>query len=105
MGLVLALPGKGILSLLLMANDIYVCGVVIPVFIGMILHGKVHFHPWGMALAIVGGGGLGLTAALTGVSDWSFAGLAFSLVMSLAAARRFPRPARTAASAQADPGI
>lgn len=105
MGLVLALPGKGILSLLLMANDIYVCGVVIPVFIGMILHGEVHFHPWGMALAIVGGGGLGLTAALTGVSDWSIAGLAFSLVMSLAAARRFPRPARTAASAQADPGI
>lgn len=57
MGLVLALPGKGILSLLLMANnDIYVCGVVIPVFIGMPCTARCIFTPWGMALAIVGGG-------------------------------------------------
>lgn len=105
MGLILALPGKGILSLLLMANDIYVCGVVPPVFVGMLLHNKAHFHPWGMAIAIMGGGLFGLTAALTSVSDWSFAGLVFSLVMSLASARRLPRPARKEAMASAAPEI
>lgn len=104
MGLVLALPGKGILSLLLMANDIYVCGVVPPVFVGMLLHNKVHFHPWGMATAILGGGLLGLTAALTGVNDWSIAGLVFSLLMSLASARRLPLPEQKEAMASAGPG-
>ncbi|SFW65584.1 MULTISPECIES: sodium:solute symporter family protein [Desulfovibrio] len=105
MGLVLALPGRGILALLLMANDIYVCGVVPPVFIGMLLHGKVQFRPWGMAVAILGGGLMGLTAALTGNSDWSFAGLAFSLFMSLVAARRSPQSVEKEAEVQAGHGI
>lgn len=89
-GLLLALPGKGILALLLMANDIYVCGVVPPVFVGMMLHGKRRFHPWGVALAMAGGGLFGLAAALTDVGGWSFAGLAFSFAGSLLAARREP---------------
>ena len=86
-GLLLALPGKGILSLLLMANDIYVCGVVPPVFVGMMLYGKRRFHPWVVAVSMLGGGFMGLAAALTETTALSFAGLGFSLLASLAAAR------------------
>lgn len=104
-GLILALPGKGILPLLLMANDIYVCGVVPPVFVGMLLYGRVRFRPWGVALAMLGGGTLGLTAAVTDASVWSFAGLGFSLLAALASARRRQSPMPKGAAAPAGPGI
>lgn len=87
-GLLLALPHKGILALLLMANDVYVCGIVVPVFVGMVLHGRVHFRPVGMAAAIVVGGALGLTAALTENTFFSYSGMLAALVLSLCAARR-----------------
>lgn len=86
-GLVLAAPGKGILALLLMANDIYVCGVVAPVFVGMVLHRHCIFQKHIVALAIVAGGALGLTAALTANTVWSYAGIATALALSLTAAR------------------
>ena len=101
--MVLALYGKGILALLLMANDIYVCGVVPPVFVGMLLYRKARFRPWGVAAAMAAGGLLGLTATLSDNSAWSFAGLGVSLLGSLAAARR-REPVRPKA-AEADPGI
>lgn len=84
----LALPHKGILSLLLMANDIYVCGIVVPVFVGMVLHKKVHFRPAVMAAAIVSGGALGLSAALTENTAFSYAGMLASLLLSLCAITR-----------------
>ena len=86
-GLLLAAPGKGILALLLMANDIYVCGVVAPVFVGMLLHKRCVFRQNIMAVAIVAGGSLGLTAALTDNTTFSYAGIVTALVLSLAAAR------------------
>lgn len=87
-GLVLALPHKGILALLLMANDVYVCGIVVPVFVGMVLYGRVSFHPAGMAIAMIAGGALGLTAALTENPFFSYSGMLVALVFSLCAARR-----------------
>ncbi|MEG2173084.1 MAG: hypothetical protein RRY29_07460 [Desulfovibrionaceae bacterium] len=87
-GLLLALPHKGILALLLMANDIYVCGIVIPVFVGMVLHERYVFRPAIMALAIVAGGALGLSAALTENTVFSYAGMSSSLVLSLCALKR-----------------
>lgn len=87
-GLLLALPQKGILSLLLMANDIYVCGIVVPVFVGMVLHKKRQFRPAVMAAAIVSGGALGLSAALTENTLLSYAGMLVSLLLSLCAITR-----------------
>ncbi len=82
----LASSGKGILALLLMANDIYVCGVVIPVFVGMVLYQKVRLHTGMMTLSMVVGGGFGLTAALTENTAYAYAGLGAALVLSLLAA-------------------
>ncbi len=82
----LAIPGKGILSLLLMANDIYVCGVVVPVFMGMVLYKKATLHTGVMTLAMAVGGGLGLVSALTGDTLYAYAGLATALLLSLGAA-------------------
>jgi len=92
----LALSGKGILSLLLMANDIYVCGVVPPVFVGMVLYGKARLRPFAAVFAMFGGGTLGLVAAMTEVSEYSFAGLSFSLLVSLCAVKWISDSARSA---------
>ncbi|MDR0826871.1 MAG: hypothetical protein LBN33_03210 [Desulfovibrio sp.] len=85
-GVALALSGQGILALLLAANDIYVCGVVPPVLVGM-LRGKDSVHPWGAAFAMLGGGALGCVAAIAGLSEYAYAGLGFSLFFSLLAVR------------------
>ncbi len=82
----LAIPGKGILSLLLMANDIYVCGVVVPVFVGMLLYKKYTLHTGTMTFAMAMGGAFGLAAALSGDTVYAYVGLAVALVLSLAAA-------------------
>ncbi len=81
----LALPGKGILSLLLMANDIYVCGVVVPVFVGMMYY-KTRPLPAGMmTLAMAVGGSFGLVAAMSGDNVYAYAGVFSALVLSLMA--------------------
>lgn len=88
-GLILALSGKGILPLLLMANDIFVCGVVAPVFVGMVLYKRVCFNPSMAAVAMAVGGAFGLTSALTGENMYSFLGLGCSLALTLLAARTY----------------
>lgn len=87
-GLLLAQSGKGILPLLLMANDVYVCGVVVPVFIAMLGQKYCRFHPQGIALAMVAGGALGLLSASTGNTDYSYAGLACAAAISLLSVRK-----------------
>ncbi len=82
----LALSGKGILALLLMANDIYVCGVVVPVFVGMVLYNKVPLHTGMMTLAMAVGGGMGLVSALTENTAYAYGGLMAALLLSLLAA-------------------
>lgn len=86
-GLVLAAPGRGILHLLLMANDMYVCGVVAPVFVGMLLHGRCVLRESVLTFAVAAGGILGLAAALTGRNELSYAGVAVALILTFGAAR------------------
>ncbi len=90
--LALALPGTGVLELLLMANDIYVCGVVVPVFVGMMAYKEDRtLLPLTTGLltgAMVVGGGLGFCAAFTGNELFSYAGLGAALVISLVAVRK-----------------
>lgn len=80
--------GKGILGLLLMANDIYVCGVVAPVFMGMMFerYGKPPLHSarsvinsrWAI-VAVSTGGLLGLTASLAEMPAISYMGIICSI--------------------------
>lgn len=82
-GCALAIQGQGILSLLLAANDIYVCGVVGPVFICLLAGRQTGPGRWLNAAAMCAGGALGLTAALTGVEAYSFAGVATAFMTSI----------------------
>ncbi len=95
-GMVLALSGKSILQLLLMANDIYVCGVVAPVFIGMVLHKRYTFRPHGISLAMAIGGGFGLTAAMSGENIYSYLGIIAAIIISLASVKGLPAPQENA---------
>ncbi|WP_319543470.1 sodium:solute symporter family protein [uncultured Pseudodesulfovibrio sp.] len=81
----IAASGGSILSLLLAANDIYVCGVVAPMFVTILAWGKRPINPHTMLLAIVIGGALGIMAATTGLKEYSFAGVGISLILSMAA--------------------
>ena len=81
-GLVLSLQGHGILDLLLMANDIYVCGVAVPVFTAMLMKRGSTRPVSGLAAMIVGGLS-GLAAALTGRPDISYAGMACAVAILL----------------------
>ncbi|MDL2259491.1 hypothetical protein LJB99_01245 [Deltaproteobacteria bacterium OttesenSCG-928-K17] len=77
-GLLLSLSGQGILNYLLMANDIYVCGVVGPVFAGLMWAGNNGDMVPARGLATAGiaaGGLLGLISAMTGNIHYSYAGL------------------------------
>ncbi|MEG1609573.1 MAG: hypothetical protein RR317_00120, partial [Bilophila sp.] len=80
-GYAIARGGHGILGLLLMANDIYVCGVVAPVFVGMVLHKRGVMQPTFAVCAVLVGGVCGFTAACTGDHLWSYAGLASSALL------------------------
>lgn len=84
-GCLLAIQGHGILNLLLMANDIYVCGVVCPVFVVMAVGRERKPMRLAMLAAISAGGILGFIAAFTGIEDVALAGAAASLFISLAA--------------------
>ena len=79
----LALQGHGILALLLMANDVYVCGLVAPIFIAILAAGKFKIKRSFMLLAMIAGGTAGLLAAWTGIQNLSLAALAISLLLSL----------------------
>lgn len=81
----IAASGGSILSLLLAANDIYVCGVVAPMFVTILAWGKRPINPRTMLLAIIIGGVLGIMAASTGMKAYSFAGVGTSLALSVAA--------------------
>lgn len=83
--LAVAKSGSGILSLLLAANDIYVCGVVAPMFVAILAWGKRPINPRTMLLAMLAGGTLGIAAAWTGLKLFSFAGVGLSLALSAAA--------------------
>jgi SSS family solute:Na+ symporter len=83
--LVIANFGGSILSLLLAANDIYVCGVVAPLGVAILAYGKRAINARVMLGAIVLGGLCGLVAATTEQKDFSYIGVALSLALSLLA--------------------
>lgn len=88
----LATHGHGILDLLLMANDIYVSGVVAPVFCGMILPAGRRPAPGIAMLAVACGGLLGLSSAMTGNAVFGYWGMGISGLMVLAGALRRTPP-------------
>ena len=85
-GAILSLWGKSILGFLLMAYDVFACGVVMPVGIGLLLHGKRRINPRFAGVAVAAGGLFGLTAALTGNPLWSYAGIVLSGALTLTSA-------------------
>ena len=91
-GLVLATRGHGILDLLLMANDIYVCGVVVPVFLAMMMK-KGAVHPvFALAAMAVGGAG-GLVSAVSGTPEFGYAGMLLA-ALAMFCGRAFPSSGR-----------
>lgn len=85
-GLCISFWGKGILGFLLMAYDLYACGVVLPVFVALLLPRERRVDPRFACLAVAVGGTLGLVAAVTGQQTYSYAGLAASGLLALAGA-------------------
>ena len=85
-GLLLSLAGKGILDYLLMAYDVYVCGVVAPVFIGLFFNRR-QIKSGRACSAIVTGGLLGAASALSGIIYFSYAGLLAATIVCLTGLR------------------
>ena len=84
--LTLTFGGKNILGFLFAANDIYVSGIVAPVFIAMVTYHKQRMNEKLAIAAIVAGGGLGFYAAVSDIKYYSMLGVLAALVLSLAAA-------------------
>ncbi len=97
LALVLTFYGKSILGLLLAANDIYVSGIVAPVFIAMILQKKNSLNEPIAIAAMITGGLLGMTAALTGVKIYSILGVVLSCLLCIMAVYKHT-PGRESAS-------
>ena len=79
---------RGILDFLFMAYDMYVAGVVMPVFVALLLSRRARARPSFAMAAIGGGGALGILSAALAVPGLSMAGMAFSTLATLAGMRR-----------------
>lgn len=90
-GLALSLLDKGILEYLLMAYDVYACGVVAPVFVALLLGKRRHILPFFACAAVISGGTLGAVSALGGSTAFSYAGMICSALVALLGARRGER--------------
>lgn len=96
-GMGLSLWDKSIIGFLLMAYDVFACGVVGPVFIGLVLDGRRRIDPRFASAAVTAGGILGLAAALTARTEFSYAGMAVAVLLTLAgtlAGKTAPEAAR-----------
>lgn len=82
-GIALTFMDKGILGFLLMANDVYVCGVVAPVFIAIMIGEKRKARPKAIVAAISCGGLLGVLSAVSGIIWFSYAGIAVSALLAI----------------------
>ncbi|MDL2275415.1 sodium:solute symporter family protein [Desulfosarcina sp. OttesenSCG-928-G10] len=85
-GAALSLSGKDILGFLLMAYDVYACGVVVPVFAGLMLYGYRRMDTRWACAAVVSGGLCGAMATVSGQTDFSYIGMALSGLLTLAGA-------------------
>ena len=77
-GIFLTFMDKTILGFLLMANDVYVCGVVAPVFITILAGEARKANPFLMMAGVLSGGILGLLSALTDRHILSYLGVGVS---------------------------
>lgn len=82
-GAALSCLNKGIIDFLLMSYDVYVCGVVVPVLIGLLLSGKCKVNSRFASVAVLAGGLLGALSSFSGIIAWSYAGLAASFVITV----------------------
>ncbi len=87
-GAAASLADKSILGFLLLSYDIYVCGVVVPVFTGLLLSRHYRINSGFACAAVIIGGSMGLVSGLTEIMLWSYAGLASAALVTLAGARR-----------------
>lgn len=87
-GAVVSFWGKGILGFLLMAYDIFACGVVTPCFVGLVLFPFRRIDTRFACTAVVAGGLWGIAAAFTENSMYNYLGMSISGVLALAGARK-----------------
>ena len=74
---------RTILDFLLMANDVYVCGVVAPVFITILAGETRKANPATMMSGLVTGGILGLLSSITGQHGLSYLGFIISGLLAV----------------------
>lgn len=87
-GLALSLMDKSILEFLCMAYDVYVSGVVVPVFISLLAGGRAFVRsPWA-CLAVLCGGALGALSALSGIQEYSYAGMGLAALFTVLGLRQ-----------------
>ncbi len=77
-GALLSLWGKGILGFLLMAYDVFACGVVVPVFVALMLSDRRSIQPYFACVAIILGGIIGCYGAITADTSFTYSALALS---------------------------
>ncbi|GFM38509.1 sodium:solute symporter family protein [Desulfovibrio psychrotolerans] len=81
-----SLWGKGILGFLLMAYDIFACGVAMPCFVGLVLPKGRSIQAHFACAAVIAGGLLGIAAALTEERVYNYTGMAVSALLAYAGA-------------------
>lgn len=84
LSMLVTLTEKSILDFLLMANDVYVCGVVGPVFVAL-MYGRKHQANIHLAiLGIIIGGALGFVSSMSSTVYLSYIGILLSVLLTIA---------------------
>lgn len=82
LGAAMTFMDRDILGFLFMAYDIYVAGVVMPIFIVLALSSRRVVRPMLPLVAIVGGGALGCLATAHDAPELSYTGMVFSSLLT-----------------------
>ncbi len=82
-GALLTLWGKGILGFLLMAYDVFACGVVMPVFVALLMFRKRKIKKQFACIAIILGGVIGTYAAFVGNTNYTYLAMFLSAAVTL----------------------
>ncbi|GAB7078431.1 sodium:solute symporter family transporter [Megalodesulfovibrio paquesii] len=89
-GAAVSLWGKGILGFLLMAYDMFACGVVMPCVVGLLVAPARQVAPRQACTAVVLGGLFGLAAAITENRVFNYTGMSVSAIVALMGVARRP---------------